>query len=215
VTTGGSGDRPGDVRVAGVVLAAGAGTRFGGPKALARLDGERLVDRAVTTLRAGGCTPVLVVQGAADVGDVDATVVDNPDWAGGMGSSLRVALRRLTTDGASAAVVLLVDTPWVGPDAVARLVAASSGGCAAAQATYAGRPGHPVLLARGTWDEVTASATGDRGARAWLRAHRDLVLDVPCDVDVPADLEPRAGTAAAQSGSDDGPAAGTRSSASA
>jgi CTP:molybdopterin cytidylyltransferase MocA len=201
--------------VAGVVLAAGAGTRFGGPKALVRLDGERLVDRAVATLRRGGCEPVVVVQGAAVLDEVDATVLDNPDWATGMGSSLRVALRHLAADAAgsadaapddaapgsadaapvTAAVVLLVDTPWVGHAAVARLLAAAADGCAAAQATYDGRPGHPVLLARRTWDDVASTAAGDQGARAWLRAHRDLVRDVPCDgtgdprdVDVPADL---------------------------
>jgi nicotine blue oxidoreductase len=191
--------RGGSAGVAGIVLAAGAGTRFGGPKALVRLDGERLVDRAVATLRRGGCAPVVVVQGAAALDDVDATVVPNPDWATGMGSSLRVALRHLAGEaaatGVAAAVVLLVDTPWVGAGAVARLVAASAGGCPAAQATYAGRPGHPVLLARGSWDAVAADAVGDRGARGWLRAHREVVLDVPCDgtgdprdVDVPADL---------------------------
>jgi CTP:molybdopterin cytidylyltransferase MocA len=205
--------------VAGIVLAAGAGTRFGGPKALVWLDGERLVDRAVATLRGGGCDPVVVVQGAAPLGAVDARVLPNRDWATGMGSSLRVALRHLAGTvaaapgaglvvagdagataaaagaGPVAAVVLLVDTPWVGAGAVARLVSASAGGCLAAQATYAGRPGHPVLLARGAWEAVAADAVGDRGARAWLRAHRDLVLDVPCDgtgdprdVDVPADL---------------------------
>ena len=191
------------LRAAGVVLAAGAGTRFGGPKALATLDGVRLVDRAVATLRGGGCTEVLVVSGAAPLSDVEATVVHNPHWATGMGSSLRTALRHLATGDAGAAVVLLVDTPWVGAGAVARLVdAVGSIGRLdvrlAAQATYGGVPGHPVLLSRTCWGAVAADAVGDRGARAWLRAHRDLVLDVPCDgtgdprdVDRPADLVPR------------------------
>jgi CTP:molybdopterin cytidylyltransferase MocA len=190
--------------VAGVVLAAGAGTRFGGPKALARLDGERLVDRAVATLRHGGCSDVLVVQGAEPLDDVDGAVVDNALWHTGMGSSLRVALRNLASSDADAAVILLVDTPWVGSAAVARLLGALAGagatgaapsGPLAAQATYGGLPGHPVLLARAVWDDVAASAVGDRGARAWLRDHRELVLDVPCDgtgdprdVDRPADL---------------------------
>ena len=186
---------------AGVVLAAGAGTRFGGPKALARLDGERLVDRAVATLRAGGCSDVVVVQGAAPLDGLDATLVDNPQWATGMGSSLRAALHHLASGVAEAAVVLLVDTPWVGSGAVARLleaVAASdaaSGAWLAAQVTYGGVPGHPVLLRRAGWDAVADDAVGDRGARAWLRAHPDLVLDVPCDgtgdprdVDRPTDL---------------------------
>jgi len=182
-------------RAAGVVLAAGAGTRFGGPKALVRLDGERLVDRAVSTLRAGGCGEIAVVQGAAALEDVDGTVLHNPDWAGGMGSSLRVALSHLRTLDVAVAVVLLVDTPWVGPGAVARLLEAAATDCAAAQASYGGVPGHPVLLTRRIWDEVAAGAVGDRGAREWLRAHPDLVREVPCDgtgdprdVDRPADL---------------------------
>jgi CTP:molybdopterin cytidylyltransferase MocA len=186
---------------AGVVLAAGAGTRFGGPKALARLDGERLVDRAVAKLRAGGCSDVVVVQGAAPLDGLDATLVDNPQWTTGMGSSLRAALHHLASGNAEAAVVLLLDTPWVGSGAVARLLeavaasGAASGAWLAAQATYGGVPGHPVLLRRASWDAVAEDAIGDRGARAWLRAHPDLVLDVPCDgtgdprdVDRPTDL---------------------------
>jgi nicotine blue oxidoreductase len=182
---------------AGVVLAAGAGTRFGGPKALARLDGQRLVDRAVATLRSGGCSEIVVVQGAAALDELAATLIDNPQWATGMGSSLRAALQHLASGDAEAAVVLLVDTPWVGSGAVERLLQAldGSGTWLAAQATYGGVPGHPVLLRRASWDAVAVDAVGDRGARAWLRAHPDLVLDVPCDgtgdprdVDRPADL---------------------------
>ncbi len=71
--------------VAGLVLAAGAGRRFGGPKALAMLDGERLVDRAVSLVRNGGCSPILVVSGAATLDVADAAVVENPDWADGNG----------------------------------------------------------------------------------------------------------------------------------
>lgn len=185
---------PGPV-VSGVVLAAGAGTRFGGPKALVRLDGERLVDRAVATLRAGGCPEVTVVQGAAELHDVEALVVDNPLWGTGMGSSLRVALDHLAAGTSSAAVVLLVDTPWVGPAAVQRLVEAHGRGAVAAQATYGSVPGHPVLLARATWAQVAATAEGDQGARAWLWAHPEVVVAVGCDgtgdprdVDRPGDL---------------------------
>ena len=78
-----------------------------------------------------------------------------------------------------AVVVLLVDTPWVGDQAVARLIAAHLGGSVAAQATYAGAPGHPVLLGRQVWDDVAGLAVGDQGARGWLRTHRDLVLHLP------------------------------------
>ncbi len=183
------------VHVSGLVLAAGAGRRFGGPKALARLDGVRLVDRAVATLTRGGCPEVLVVAGAAPLVVPGAGVVDNPSWESGMGSSLAAGLAHLAAGPASAVVVLLVDTPWVGDQAVTRLIAAHALGAVAAQATYGGTPGHPVLLGRALWDDVAGLAVGDQGARGWLRTHRDLVTAVACDgtgedrdVDRPGDL---------------------------
>ena len=181
--------------VVGVVLAAGAGRRFGSPKALAVLEGSRLVDRATATLTAGGCASVVVVSGAVSLVVEGATVVENPLWDSGMGSSLRTALMHLGGATASAVVVLLVDTPWVGSGAVSRLVAAHASGAVAAQATYGAVPGHPVLLSRPVWDDVAALAVGDQAARGWLRRHRDLVVAVACDgtgdprdVDTPQDL---------------------------
>ena len=184
--------------VAGVVLAAGEGARFGGPKAVVVLDGERLVDRAVRTLREGGCDHVLVVEGAAALAPVEAELVRNERWREGMGSSLRVALSALADRAdVAAAVLLLVDTPWVGPEPVRRVVAASAASDAVAvQASYDGVPGHPVLLARSTWAEAATLATGDQGARGWLRRHRDQLTLVDCsgsgdprDVDRPEDLK--------------------------
>lgn len=175
--------------IAGLLLAAGEGRRLGRPKALVEVDGQRLVDRAVATLAEGGCAPVVVVLGAA-VGDVPgARVVENPDWATGMGSSLRSGLAALP-ESVEAVVVALVDQPGVGPGAVARLREAYVGGAEAAVATYAGRPRNPVLLGRAVWDEVAALATGDTGARAWLRVHPDRVTSVPCDdVATPDDID--------------------------
>jgi CTP:molybdopterin cytidylyltransferase MocA len=187
-------------RIAGLVLAAGGGSRYGTPKALVRLRGRLLVERAVDLLAAGGCDPVLVVLGAA-ADEVlaaarlpeTAVVVRNPDWPTGMGSSLRVGLAAVPAQ-ADAVVVTLVDTPGLGPESVRRLVAAA-GPVDAAQATYGGRPGHPVLLGRTVITEVAAAATGDRGAGPWLAAHPERVRLVACDgtgdprdVDVPDDL---------------------------
>jgi CTP:molybdopterin cytidylyltransferase MocA len=183
------------VSVAGLVLAAGQGSRFGGPKALALLDGERLVDRAVRVLSDGGCAPVLVVTGAVDLEVVGAQVVPNPFWATGMGSSLRAGLAALKARGESSVVVMLVDTPWLSSDAVRRL-AETGAGSAAAIATYGGRRGHPVLLGAEVWPEVAELSAGDTAAKAWLRSHPDRVLEVDCtglgsprDVDRPEDLQ--------------------------
>lgn len=161
---------------AGLVLAAGEGRRFGGPKAAYVLDGERLVDRAVHVLRDAGCEPVVVVLGAwvGRVDDADIIVV-NPDWATGMGSSLRVGLETLVGTEAERVVVTLVDLPGLTAEAVERLVGVDAG---LAQAAYDGERGHPVLLGRAHWDGVAATATGDRGARAYLAGHEVALVEV-------------------------------------
>ncbi len=181
-------------RVAGVLLAAGQGTRLGTPKALVELGGRRLVDRAARLLRDAGTAPVLVVTGAAPVSVPGAVGVPNPDWRTGMGSSLAAGLRALPGD-CAAAVVALVDQPLIGPDVVRRLLAAHLAGAELAVAGYHGRARNPVLLARGHWAGVLAAADGDTGARPYLRAHPGLVTLVECadigrpdDVDTPEDL---------------------------
>jgi len=176
----------GAARAAGLVLAAGAGRRYGGPKALVRLEGRLLVERAAQTARAGGCEPVVTVLGAAapavraqaDLGD--AIAVDNPEWATGMGSSLRAGLAALRHTDAVAAVVLLVDMPGITAHAVRRLVE-FAGPDALAMAGYGTRRGHPVLLGRARWAGVAVLATGDVGARPYLRRHTAELLVVPCD----------------------------------
>ncbi|WP_433549924.1 nucleotidyltransferase family protein [Micromonospora zamorensis] len=182
---------------AGLLLAAGAGRRYGRPKALVELDGVPLVRRGITLLRDGGCTPVHVVLGAGadEVPELPGAVpVRHDGWPEGLGSSLRRGLASLPAD-VPAAVVVLVDQPLLSPVAVRRVRAAYAGGALVAVATYAGRPGHPVLLAREIWPLLDRYAVGDRGARVLLRDRPDLVVEVPCDdvgapldVDTPADL---------------------------
>lgn len=183
--------------VAGLVLAAGEGRRFGGPKALVELAGERLVDRAVRVLSEAGLTSTYVVQGAAVLAVEGAQVVDNPDWPSGMGSSLRAGLAALPEE-ALAVVVVPVDQPGLTADAVRRVLAAAGDDPAAALvvATYAGRSGHPVLLGRTHWPEVARQAVGDVGARPVLSAPGTAVVRVDCadvadgaDVDLPTDLD--------------------------
>lgn len=180
--------------VAGLLLAAGEGRRFGRPKALVEFGGERLVDRGLRVLRSAGCSPVLVVTGAASIEVIGGVVVPNADWRSGMGSSLRAGLAALPPS-CPAVVVALVDQPRVSAEAVRRLIGAYEAGARIAVATYGGRPRNPVLIAAEHFEGVAAMAVGDTGARAFLRAHPDLVTEVPCDdvaapddIDTPADL---------------------------
>ncbi|MQY14558.1 Nicotine blue oxidoreductase [Streptomyces sp. RB5] len=188
--------------VAGLLLAAGGGRRLGGrPKALLSMGGQPLVERTAEIMRAGGCAPLHVVLGA-DADEVNrrtrldgCRVVVNADWARGMGGSLRVGLASLTATDAGAALVMLVDQPRIGSEAVARLIAAHRAGASLAAAAYDGERGHPVLFARRHWPEVTGAARDDRGARDFLRAHAAQVTLVECgdvaspeDVDTPEDL---------------------------
>jgi len=177
-------------RVVGILLAAGAGTRMGRPKALVSDESGSWLLRACATLRDGGCDEVVVVIGAAAaevrelLADQPLDVVEATDWAEGMGASLRAGLGTARDD-ADAALVHLVDLPDVGPDVVSR-VARSASPDTLARAVYADGPGHPVLIGRDHWDGVIQHAVGDRGARDYLAAHG--VIDVDCS-DLAAGLD--------------------------
>ncbi|OXS35922.1 nucleotidyltransferase family protein [Streptomyces sp. XY006] len=194
-TTGGAG-------VVALLLAAGGGRRLGGrPKALLRHRGRPLVEHAVRVLREGGCARVHVVLGAqadevrarADL--TDCVLVDNPEWEQGMGTSLRAGLESLAGSDAGAALVSLVDQPGIGPEAVARVLGAYAGEQSLVSAAYDGVRGHPVLFGAAHWAGIAATATGDRGARAYLRDHAQALTLVECadvarpfDIDTEADL---------------------------
>lgn len=177
---------------AGLVLAAGEGRRFGGPKAPVIIDGERLVDRAVRVLTEGGCDPILVVLGAW-VGEVDgANVLVNDHWPEGMGASLRAGLAELRdTSDAESVVITLVDLPGLSGNAVARLIASATD-APIAQATFNGERGHPVRIHRDLWGAAIEVAQGDEGARRLIRSRDDVALvelgDLAdgTDLDVPA-----------------------------
>jgi CTP:molybdopterin cytidylyltransferase MocA len=198
-------------QVAGILLAAGDGSRLGQPKATVELAGSTLAERGVALLRDGGTYPVLVVTGAIPVELPGAVEVHNPDWLTGMGSSLACGLRALGADitpldgdgtaadgGAvdiQAAIIALADQPLVGTESVRRLIAAYRDGATVAVAAYGGKPRNPVLIAREHWPTVLDLATGDAGARPFLRSHPDLVTLVECgdtgspdDIDTPEDL---------------------------
>jgi CTP:molybdopterin cytidylyltransferase MocA len=186
--------------IAGLLLAAGAGRRYGMPKAL--VEGGAWLRRAVATLTDGGCDPVLVVVGAqADqvvplVPETARTVLA-ADWAQGMGASLRAGLAELARSAApqvQAALVHLVDLPDVDASVVRRL-GALAGPAVVARAGFASQPGHPVLLGRQHWAEIVESAQGDRGAREWLAQRSDLTVvdcsDLASGIDVDWPPQPR------------------------
>lgn len=182
---------------AGLVLAAGAGRRFGRPKALIEYDGRSLLDRAVATLHAGGCRQVLAVLGAgADQALAAATEAFTPvlnrRWGQGLSTSLKAGLAAVPEryDGV---VVTLVDQPRIEPEAVRRVIDAATEGATVAVAVYAGRRGHPMYFAREHLGPIADTAEGDRGARDFLAANPGLVQEVACpgdpvDVDTPFDL---------------------------
>ncbi|MEV1086869.1 nucleotidyltransferase family protein [Streptomyces microflavus] len=189
-------------KVAGVLLAAGGGRRLGGrPKALLEHRGRPLVEHALRALRNGGCGPLHVVLGAA-ADEVRAradltgsAVTVNPGWEEGMGSSLRLGLAALAGTGADAALVMLVDQPGIGAEAVARVRVAYRSRASLVAASYDGERGHPVLFGADRWADIAAGAVGDQGARAYLREHRDAITLVECsdvaqayDIDTAQDL---------------------------
>jgi CTP:molybdopterin cytidylyltransferase MocA len=181
--------READLPVAGVLLAAGAGSRFGMPKVLAE-EGKWL-QLAVDALNRGGCGDVVVVLGAAVVdvpGPARAVVAD--DWEEGLSASLGAGLAAV--DGAQYVVLHLVDTPDVGADVVERVLAAArSAASGLARATYGGRPGHPVVIAGRHVAALAETLHGDEGARTFL-AGRDDVVAVECgDLATGVDVDAR------------------------
>ena len=182
--------------IAGAVLAAGSGTRMGGPKADLVVGGTRLVDRAVAALAAAGCAPVVaVVRDGTQV--AGAKPVVNPDPERGMRSSLALAVD--AAGDADALAVVLVDAPGIGAGAIRAVVDAWRPG-RIATARYSGRRGHPVVMAPALWREALDLAAPDEGARPLLNARPELVDEVdvpgdPTDLDTPDDLASWTGSA--------------------
>ena len=183
--------------IAAVVLAAGAGQRFGGGKLLAEVGGRPLIHHVLLNLADAPVDETVVVVGAeaARVREAcepfDVRVVENPDWAAGQSTSVMVGILACGS-GARAAVVLLGDQPFVGEAAVDKLVDAFEGGARIAVATYGGRRRNPVLFAREVWPVLVEELSGDEGARSVLRRHPEIVVEVACDgVAEPTDVDTR------------------------
>lgn len=148
---------------------------MGRPKALV----DDWLTRAADTLAA--CDRIVVVLGAAAeqarplLAGRPVDIVVAQDWASGMGASLRTGLVALTDE--TRCLLTLVDLPDVGPDVIQRVLEQPDTGQVLARASYDGVPGHPVLLGRDHWAGAIAGATGDRGARGYLRANPPVLVE--------------------------------------
>jgi molybdenum cofactor cytidylyltransferase len=178
------------VRTCGIVLAAGAGTRFGGGKQLALLDGRPLLEHAVAAACAASLDRVVVVLGdradevraAVDFGRAEPLVC--ADWAEGLSASLRCGL---AAAGDERAVITLGDEPALPPAAIDAVLAVEG---PAVRATWGGRPGHPVAIEPGL--ARSFQLRGDTGLRALLAGAVEVEcrhLGRPVDVDTRSDLE--------------------------
>ncbi|NQU36312.1 MAG: nucleotidyltransferase family protein [Actinobacteria bacterium] len=176
--------------VAGLILAAGGGRRFGSPKAPYRFDGERLVDRAVKTLIAGGCDPIVVVLGAW-VGSVpDAQIVVNEDWEVGLSTSLTCGIQWMHEQaGIESALIVLVDTPSMTQESVDRVRRAAG---SLVVSRYGDRWGHPVRISRNHWEALANFVSGDEGARRYLQRHVEELTMLDADEsEMPTDIDYR------------------------
>jgi CTP:molybdopterin cytidylyltransferase MocA len=179
---------PREESIAAVILAAGAGSRFGGDdhKLLTEIDGAPIVSHAIAAARAADVAEVIVVQGAVDISHLvpdDVTLLDNEQWAEGQATSLRAAVAYAQVRGHDVIVVGLGDSPGVTSE-VWDLVAHVDADLASAR--YAGDLRPPVRLAASIWPSLPVS--GDEGARAVMRQRPDLVRPVPVDGD-PRDID--------------------------
>jgi molybdenum cofactor cytidylyltransferase len=187
-------------RTAIILLAAGGSARMGRPKQLLPFDGTSLLRRAAQTALATPCRPVVAVLGAAavecarELAGLDVHTSENTRWTTGMGSTLKVGLRRaMELDPALDAVLLMLcDQPLIGPADLARLLEARAQNSAPIVATaYPGSPGVPAIFSRATFPDLLA-LDDSAGAKSLLLAAGDRVVTLPipaalADVDTPDD----------------------------
>jgi molybdenum cofactor cytidylyltransferase len=186
------------VRAAGLILAAGESRRMGRPKALVELDGRSFVALGIELLRAGGCAPVVVVDGAHRLdGIVEAELAHNEAWERGPLSSLQVGLRRALQlePEIEAAVVHHVERPRVRVQTVRALLDAMAREPSCIwQPIHAGQSGHPVVWPRAAFEELLAMdprssarelVRAKQADRRWVQVDDPGVLE---NIDAPADL---------------------------
>lgn len=185
-----------------ILLAAGGSSRLGRPKQLLLYQGRTLLRHAAETAFASGCRPVVVVLGAqadrlrAEIAGLEVVIADNPDWARGMGSSVRAGLRALEASAPDAAgvVLMLCDQPLITAASLDALVQSHIDTSAPLVASeYGGTRGVPAFFGRSLFPDLLA-LKGEQGAKAVLAAHASEVVALPLpagvwDVDTASDYE--------------------------
>lgn len=184
---------PAALRVACIVLGAGAGTRFGEPKAGALVEpGVRFIDAVVATARRAGADPIIVVVPPGFEAPAGTIVVFNPDARGEQVASLRMGLARLVSVPVAGALAWPVDHPYVPLESVTALLAGiQESGAPVVLPIFEGRRGHPVYFARECWRELATVREG--GARAVVHGHAADLHEVPVNhIGVTRDIDTRA-----------------------
>ena len=195
--------------IGALILAAGGSSRFGEPKQFIQFEGETLLRRIVKAAHEAGCAPIVVVAGdsvdraRAELHDLPVQVVQNAEWRGGIGTSIKCGLAHLRKT-ASAIVVLACDQPLVSAEIIGKLrderrrIVASS---------YAGTVGIPALFDSRYFDAL-GSLPNSAGAKSLIEVHRADVVIVPfpegaIDIDTPADYEALSHRASGRNQGDD------------
>ncbi len=167
-----------DIKVGGLLLAAGGSRRMGTPKQLLEFEGKTLLRRAADALCSSKCSPVVVVLGAVsetsedEIKGLPVTVAVNDDWESGMSSSIRIGLEKLLAiePEIDAVMITLCDQPFVTSEKIDLFINEFALNCPPIiAAEYGGVQGVPALFASGYFDDLL-KLTGDKGARNVIRS---------------------------------------------
>ncbi len=184
-------------RVAGILLAAGASSRFGADKLAVAWGGRTMLHRATTAMIDAGLDPVLVVvqPGVSAPFTGVSRSVPNPRWCEGLSTSVQTGLAALADDATvGAAVVAPADQPWCGAEVYRRLLDAfRSSGAGLLAASFDGAVRNPVLLERSRW-HLADRIEGDIGLSAVVRGLDPMTVECAdigsvSDIDTASDLE--------------------------
>lgn len=175
-----------DIKIGGLLLAAGGSSRFGEPKQLLQFHSQTLIRRATETLVASSCNPVVVVLGAEinrstrELAGLPIYTVINEDWKTGMGSSITTGLKELLkiNSNLAAVIIILCDQPHVTSDKIDLFTNEfRKSGATIIAAEYGGTVGVPALFSSTLFDELFR-LRGDKGARDLIRRRSDDVMRI-------------------------------------